>query len=270
MHRVLLTLLLAPLWVFSQSVSVRMGARAAGMGSAGLVLADESSLFQNIGGLASQRQSSVFFASETAPTLPSANRMAAAFSLPLKFGVLSAGAFRFGDDVYSEQLLIAGFAHQLETTSLGIRANMIQYRADGFGTRTAFTVDVAGLTRITPEWTVGAGILNINQADIAAGEPLPVILAAAIGWHAPDGPLLSIETEKVADAPLRVRGGIEMELKKKVLVRTGFSLQPLTITGGVGVKTYRIRLDFASTYHSSFSFLHQASAAYLLGNPPRS
>jgi hypothetical protein len=93
---------------------------------------------------------------------------------------------------------------------------------------------------------------------------------AAVGWHAAGGPALTLETEKRLQAPLRVRGGVEVALKKKIFVRTGFSLQPLTLTVGIGIRTTRVRLDFASTYLSAFSLFHQASVAYRLSLTSRS
>lgn len=241
-----------------------MGARAGALGNAGFTLRDESSFFQNAGALGFIDLPSSFFAHESIPGLIGANRTAAAISLPLFTGIFSAGAFRFGDDLYSEQFLAAGFAHSLGDTSLGGKVNMLQYRADGFGTRTAFTVDVGGLTQLTPEWSVGAGIFNVSQSSLSDDEPLPVVFVAALSWHSSGGPLLILETEKNLQAPLRIRGGMEISIRKKVFVRTGFSLQPTMLTAGVGWVTTRLKIDFATQYHQVFGFIYQASAGYIL------
>jgi len=242
-----------------------MGARAVALGNAGFILKDESSIFQNVGALGFLDSPSSFFGYEAAPELIGANRTAAAVTFPLTTGRFAIGAFRFGDDLYSEQFVTAGFGHRLTDTSLGLKVNMLQYRSDGFGTRTAFTVDVGGLTQLTPEWSVGAGIFNINQASISADEALPVCFVAAIGWQSRNGPLLILEAEKALQNPMRIRGGIEISIHKKLLVRTGFSTQPLTLTAGTGWTTYRLRLDFGTQVNQVTGFIYQASAGCRLG-----
>jgi hypothetical protein len=254
MHNLVFFLLIVPFAALPQSATTRMGARAAAMGSAGMASADESALFQNPGAVAAtERRPSTFFTSELAPSLIGANRTAVGIT------------FHFGDEVYREQLLTAGFSHRRGTTSLGFKANMIQYRADGFGTRTAFTVDVGGLTQITPEWTVGAGIFNINQATLGPDEPLPVVFVAAVSWKAAGGPLLVLESEKRLYAPLCIKGGLEIGFQQKIFLRTGFSLQPLTLTAGIGTRTHRLALDFATSYNPVFTMMYQGSAGYRLG-----
>ncbi len=260
-------LLLSVVSAHAQSVSPRLGARAAGMGTASFTLHDESALFNNIGATAWVETPSLMFSYEVAADLPGANRTGAGILLPSSVGAWSAGAFRFGDDVYSEQLLFAGFSHRLGSTSLGVKVNFVQYKTDGFDTRSTVTMDVGGLTRLTPDWYVAAGIFNVTQASITEDEVLPVTLVAAMGWHPEGGPLLTAEVEKRAGFPLRVKGGAEFGVKKKIFFRSGFSLNPVLLSGGIGAKTRRLNLDFSTSYSEALSFFHQASATYRLRNP---
>jgi len=261
MHLLIIILLIVSPAVIAQSVSTRMGARPAGMGNAGFGVADPSALFQNPGSLARIDRSILFFGQEAVPGLAGGNRSAAALLVATSFGTLGVGAFRFGDQLYSEQFLTTGFGHRLGDTSLGLKGNFIQYRADGFGTRTAFTVDVGGLTQLTPEWSVGAGILNVNQASLTSGETLPVVFVTAVSWKPMSGPLLTLEAEKSFHVPLNIRGGMEVTFREKIFGRAGFSLEPLTLSAGVGFRTSRLGMDFAATYHRVFTFLYQASAS---------
>jgi hypothetical protein len=145
--------------------------------------------------------------------------------------------------------------------------NFVQYKTDGFDTRSTATLDVGGLTRLTPDWYVAAGIFNVTQASIAEDEVLPVTLVAAMGWHPEGGPLLTAEVEKRVGFPLRVKGGAEFGIKKKIFLRSGFSLNPVLLSGGIGAKTRRLNLDFSTSYSEALSFFHQASATYRLRNP---
>ncbi len=260
MHTAIILLLFC-VPVAAQSVSTRMGARAAAMANAGFVLTDGSSLFNNVGTLAHVTDPSCFFAYDRIPALPGADRKALAVHWPLSFGTLAAGAFRFGDALYNEQLVSLGAGHRIDHTALGIKANYLQYRADGFSPQHAFTLDVAGLTELTPAWTVGAGIFNITQSELTAHERLPVIVVAGVGWKAPEGVLLSAEVEKKMDAPVSIRYGMEITIHKKFFVRTGIGTGPLILAGGLGAKTPRVQADFATSYQSNIGFSYQASAS---------
>jgi hypothetical protein len=260
MARLLLLMFLTD--ALGQSVSTRMGARPAALGKASLCLRDEAVLFNNVGALAWLDGPSAFFACEVTPALPGANRVAASIQVPTSIGVLAVGAFRFGDRLYSEQMLTAGFGHRIGSTSLGIKTSVVQYRADGFETRTAMTVDVGGLTRLTPAWTVAASLCNLTQASMA-GETLPVILSTATSWHS-DRLLVSAEVEKRLDAPAQVRGGVELALGQKLFIRTGFGFQPVQLSFGIGARARRLSVDFSTTYQRSFGFIHQASAGYTI------
>lgn len=268
MHHLILALLLwSALSVQAQSASPRLGARSAGIGNASFTLHDESTLFNNIGGSGWVETPALLFCYEVAADLPGANRTGAGITLPSSIGTWNAGAFRFGDDVYNEQLLFAGFSHRLGSTSLGARVNFVQYKTDGFDTRSTVTLDVGGLTRLTPDWYVGAGIFNVTQASITEDEVLPVTLVAALGWHSEEGPILTAEVEKRLGSPLRVKCGAEFGINNKIFFRSGFNLNPVLLSGGVGAKTRRITMDFSTSYSETLSFFHQASTTYRLRNP---
>lgn len=254
--------------VKAQSVSTRVGARAGGMGYASFTLIDELSFFNNVASLAWCTTPSLAFAYDLAPTLPGANRAAAAFAIPTGMGSLGIGAFRFGDDVYSEQLLSGAFSHRIASTSLGLKANWVQYRSAGYETRSALSVDFSGLMKITPAWTVAGGIFNINQASLVDGEMLPVVFVAGLGWRAGEGLLLAMEIEKKLKEAARMKFGIEIPIQRKLKFRAGFSTAPVSIHGGLGAVFQRMALDFSTSYGQVLGFSYQASASLRLRNAP--
>lgn len=248
----------------AQSTSTRMSARAASMGNAAFTLTDPSSLFHNPASTAFLADPSLFFGFEKIPALPGADRRVAAINWPFRFGALAVGAFRFGDDFYSEQFITAGFSHRIDHTGLGVKANFLQYRTDQVGVQSAVTVDIAGLTQLTPEWSIGAGIFNVGQAELTPEEPLPVLFVAATSWKAPEGVMLIAEVEKQLQSPMVFRAGMEVTIHKKIFARAGFATNPLLLSGGVGAKASRLQLDFSTSFQSAISFYYQASAAYLI------
>ncbi len=109
----------------SQSVPTQIGARPNGMAYATASLFDEWGIFNNIAGTAKVKNTAAAFAYDLHPTLIGANRTAAAFLLPIKSGVASAGMYRFGDDLYNEHVITVGFANKFGLAALGAQANYI-------------------------------------------------------------------------------------------------------------------------------------------------
>ncbi len=246
----------------AQSVSTLIGARAAGMGYASSVTMDETALFNNVGALAENKTASSFFTYEARPTLLGADRTAMGFSLPTRFGVGAIGLFRFGDEVYSEQIASAGFSNKFGIASLGAKINYIQYKAEGFGTKNAISVNFGGLAQITPQISVGAYIVNLNQSRISDDERLPTKLVAGIGFKPAAYLFIATELEKDLDYHVTWRTGSEYVIHKKVFARTGFSLNPSSAHFGIGAKASRLRIDYAFTISKSLGGAHEASAIY--------
>ena len=248
----------------SQSVSTLIGARGAGMGYASSTLRDEWSLFNNIGGLSKVNQPIAAFVYEVWPGLTGANRTAALFSTPLKFGVLGIGLFRFGDDLYNEQIISSGYSNQFGIASLGLKLNYIQYRADGLGVRRAISLNFGGIVQITPMLLVGAYIVNLNQPKLSTvdKERLPTKLIAGMSLKPGERVFLAAEIEKDVEYDPTLKAGIEYQLHKKIYLRTGFNFHPNAAFFGIGFLVKKIKIDYSLEYASILSAAHQASAVY--------
>jgi hypothetical protein len=246
----------------TQSASTIIGARTAALGNASSIISDEWSLLNNIGGLAMAKEINTAFAFEMKPALPGSSRMAAVISTPLKKGAIGLGVFKFGDAIYSEQILTTGYSNQFGIASLGLKINYIQYRAEGFGTKNALSVSAGGLAEITPQLLIGAYIQNINQPELTNGDRLPTRIAVGLSFKPGEQVMLVTEVEKdLAYDPI-IKAAIEYCLHKKVFARTGFNLHPEAAFFGIGCKGWRLKFDYAIQYTNSLNFAHQTSACY--------
>jgi hypothetical protein len=253
-----------PYTLYAQSVSTLMGARSNGLGYASSCLQDEWSLFNNIGGLASVEKVTVATAYDWRPALPVGNRMAAAFNVPTTIGVVGFGVFRFGDDIYNEQLLSAGFSNQFGIASLGARVNYIQYNAEGFGRKGVVTVSFGGIAELTPWLSIGAYISNINQPSLSESdeEYLPTILVTGIGLTLSEKVFATLEVEKDINYGPIWKTGLEYKPFTKASFRTGFNLHPNAIFFGAGFNTRKIKIDYALQYAVTTGTGHQATISY--------
>ncbi len=263
--RIFIALVFFTKLVNAQSTSTFMGGRATGLGYTTATLDDEWTIFNNIGGLGRVTQQSANFAYEARPSLEGANRLAASFLTSTKIGSIGAGIFKFGDDVYSEQMVSLGYGNQIGNTSLGAKANYVQYRAENFGIHTAFSLDFGGITQITPKIEVGAYITNLTQSKLIGsdGERLPTKLVAGISFKPSDKVLVATEIEKDIAYQSTWKTGMEYNFYKKVFFRTGFNLNPNAAFFGLGLHKGNLKVDYAIRFSQLIGIAHQLSASYL-------
>jgi len=191
--------------------------------------------------------------------------MAAAFVMPARWGVTGLGVYRFGDELYNEQMLTAGFSNQLGLTSLGLRVNYLQYHAEGFGTKGVMTVSFGGLIHFTKNFSVGAHIVNINQPKLASSDRstnVPTIMSTGMAYQPFEKLLVTSEVEKQLTYPVRWKAGIEYAVHDKALIRTGFAIRPSVASVGLGFKPRKFVLDYAYQYNFSIGASHQATVEY--------
>ena len=251
---------------YTQSVNTLMGARQAGLGYASSILTDDWSIHNNPAGISSLKERSVSFAYDLTPSIAGGNRIAATFNAPTKWVNSGIGFFRFGDALYSESKISIAVGNKIGISSLSVRGNYNQYRAEGFGTSTAFSLDVGSITQLTQQISIGLYITNITQASFtsSAAERLPTRLVAGFGYTPSEKILLTSEIEKDLDFPIMWRTGFEMGIYKSVFFRTGYTINPNAGFFGLGIKKKNLKIDYALRYQNLLGVSHQASASYTI------
>jgi hypothetical protein len=247
---------------FPQSVYTLMGSRANGMGYSSSALFDEWGIFNNIAGIAKIESTTASFAYDLRPSLVGANRTAALILHPLTLGVVGIGAYRFGDDLYNEHILSAGFSNTFGIASLGLKVNYIQYQTEGFGTKGVVSVNFGGIAQLTPILAVGAYITNINQPNLNDFEKLPTRLAAGISLTPTEKIIITTELEKDLEYEPTWKAGMEYKFHSKFSARTGYNLNPNTAFFGLGFKTNKFNIDYALQHNVLVNLSHQASITY--------
>jgi hypothetical protein len=257
-------ILSCPFFLQAQSSSTLMGARASGMAFASSGLTDEWSVFNNIGGLASVNSVCVSFSCDVQPTFKPFNKAAAVVAVPLKIGVAGMGVYRFGDDLYNEHIVTAGFSNTFGLASLGLKANYIQYNAEGLGGKGVFTISFGGIAKLTPRLSIGAHVININQPKISEeySEKIPTVLIAGVSFKPSENTLITTEIEKDLEYKPTWKTGIEHRIHKKFNFRSGFNIYPTSCFLGFGFKTKKFQMDYTYQYRPQIGSRHQASVGY--------
>lgn len=245
----------------AQSASFQMGARSQGIGYASGCISDVWSMTNNIAGLAEAKTPVAAVSYNAIPSFKVFNRMAAVFALPILSGNAGISAFRFGDDLYREQMLSIGYADRFGLASLGIKLNYLQYRVEGNATRNALTLSFGGIATITPDFSFGAHIVNINQPIVneLTGERVPTILFAGMAVKLSDQLTLAGELEQHQQRTPIAKAGLEYKAHKKITFRTGFNLNPQAGFFGMGFSVKKYDLDYAMQLTHAFGLSHQAT-----------
>ena len=251
-----------------QSVSTIIGARSGGLGNLSTCLSDEWSLHNNVGSLGKTDHTIAAFAYDSRPGLQGANRTAFVFSNPLPLGAIAVGLYRFGDHVYSEQILSVGYGNTFGLASLGVKLNYVQYAAEGFGHKGVFSLSAGGLAQLTPQFSIGVHVTNLTPSKINTSkdeeEYIPTLLIIGIGVKASDKVFISAEIEKDLNFKTIWKTGVEYFAHKKIIFRTGFTMNPSAGYFGLGFRPKKFKLDYALRYEPSLGQSHQATIGYTL------
>lgn len=240
-----------------QTVSTLMGARAMALGNGSVALADVWAGHNNPAGLGWLKGSWVGIACDRYPSLVGADRAAATLGIAGRLGGLSANVFRFGDNLYSEQIMGVGYANKLGLASIGSRVERIQYRAEGTEPVVAWGLTIGTRAQITDRVSVGGYASNINRPHFPDGRPLPVRVAAGFGWLPTGKVLICGELEKIGDREPVIKTGVELSPIKKVKFRTGLNLFPYAFYGGIGLRSWKVNIDYAVSFSYALAYSHQ-------------
>ncbi len=242
----------------AQSVSTQMGGRCAGLAYASATLSDEWSLLNNPAGIAGVRETKAASAYDLRPALPGADRMASIIVSPFLKGTAGGGFFRFGDDIYNEQMIVVGFAHSIGITSLGGRLAWTMYHAAGFGILQALSASAGGRIQLTPEIIAAAWIENINQPRLGS-ERLPTVMTIGAAFRPDDRVSIMTEIQKDLAYETTFRAALEYIPHRRICFRTGVSLHPDFPFFGLGLRLKFLNVDYAANFSPALSTSHHIS-----------
>ncbi len=243
----ILLLFLMPLNIHAQSVLSNSGAKNEALGSTVSTAVDEWALWRNPAGLASIKQPSVS-SSIRGSQASSALTKSAVFATSFKFGSAGLGIGAFGDDIYNESLASLGFANTLGLASIGVRADLNQLRIDGNSTRRTFGLTIGCTAKISSKLSIGICARNVNLPTWSDHQPLPVVLNAGLSYTPGDNFMVAADVEKNTDFDPTFKGGFEYSMRKRFFCRTGFNLFPHAAFGGIGLRMWRLGVDYALRY----------------------
>ncbi|MDX5442549.1 MAG: hypothetical protein LPJ89_02065 [Hymenobacteraceae bacterium] len=243
-----------------------VGARAQGLSGAAVTIADMWALSNNPAALALLKNTEVGAYAENRFSVKAFSTVDLQAVKPFneKFGTAGLEFYRFGDDLYSEQRVGAGFGHKLGFVSLGIKADLVQVHVADIGTKRAVAVSFGGLDDVSEQLKFGAYVYNLNQAKLAEeqDERLPTVMKAGLSYRPVSRLMLNIESEKNIDFPAEFKAGLEYKVIEKLAARAGFSTTTESVSLGAGWMARVFQVDYAVNLMSKLGASNHLSVSY--------
>ncbi|MDZ4823945.1 MAG: hypothetical protein SH856_10840 [Flavobacteriales bacterium] len=243
------------------------GPRAQALGGTSLTHVDQWCALNNQAGLAFAENFSggIFYESRFLVDALSDKGLGAV--LPVGAGAFGLSLRSFGYSLYSETK--AGLSYGMkfsEKFAGGVQANYFNVRlGEGYGTRSAVSVDGGFLYRMNKNLSLAAHVTNPNRAKLADynDERLPSLLRAGAAYHFSEKVFLATEVWKASDATTQVRAGIEYRVIEPLHLRIGAGSKPGLMSFGFGYVLKNFRIDFSSSYHSVLGFSPQVGLSFV-------
>jgi len=248
----------------AQTINYDFGARSKGMGHSNTVMVDEWAIFNNVAGISGVENGSVVFGYDRFFRIEGFNRVGAAVIQPFNFGTIGASAFRFGDELLSEQIFSTAFSNKIGFVRLGARANYYQIRIEESGTASAFYLDFGGIVELIPDLIFGAFISNLTVSKLSNPErtKLPVVMKIGISYQPTDEITFNVDVQKDVEFDPLFKIGLEYRILSKICLRTGINTNPFQAFFGAGLVLNRFKIDYAVGSQQLLGMSHQASVTF--------
>ena len=242
---------LLPPAVFAQS---SMGARGVALGGATTALYDYNwSLFSNPALVSSKNPSAGFYGFRYYG-FTEITDISAYGSVPTVFGTPAFGIHRYGDDLFSETRIRAGYKNEWQNLHFGIVMNYSHISfASPYGSGGALGLDAGIAAQLLDQLWIGARATNLNQPHYSfaqSSEDLPRDLAVGFSYQLADKATMMMDILKDVRFPVSYRGGLEVVVVGELTGRVGITTEPLTYSFGMGYGSRFWEVNLAVQQHS--------------------
>ena len=172
--------------------------------------------------------------------------------------------YQTGGALLRNQQLALTAASAFEKIKIGVRVKYLRTAISGLGAFSAITVDLGLQLELTNKLLVGSYISNVSGSKLGQDHSLPMIIASGIQYQLSDKLLTLLEVAHRIGEVLEIRQGVEYELKSRFKMRTGFTTYGRQGYLGFTLRAFKIKIDYALTFHPYLGVNHQTGVSYSL------
>jgi len=245
--------------IFGQNLP---GARQIALSNSDVALSDDVfSVFNNPAGLSqfNWREIGIYYSPAPFGLSALANGYAA-YHEPIGSGAVTAGFMTYGFELYKETKIALSYSYNLKNKFFaGVTAIYHNLKIQNYGSGNSFSFNLGGLAYITNHLRMGFVIHNISRATFGKEEnQIPMILNIGASYDLTNNFSFNAAIEKDIDFTAAIHFGAEYSIIKYVTLRIGFSNEPNTLSGGIGINYSLFQIDYAVFTHQDLGLTHQA------------
>lgn len=247
------------------------GARGAAMANTSLTFTDINSIFSNQAGLGFLEELSfTVFGERRFLVADGLNSFLFGAAYPhQKIGTVGLSVHYFGYGPYNEQKIGLSYARKLfKRLSIGAQFNYIGTRFGNnyYGSAHTFTFELGVLAKISKQLHIAAHVFSPARIELPNGESLPSVFKIGIAYLPSSKLRLTSEVEKDLIQPFNAKFGIEYQVIEVLYIRAGVATTPVVASFGLGLKIKALRIDIATSYHTTLGLSPSLSVSYALAS----
>jgi len=245
----------------AQNGNYELGARSLGLSGTTVTISDAYAGFSNIGALADHPATSVCFSSAMLYGIPELLKIGIGLSGELFNGVGSVNLYRFGDQHLSEHKISVGYSHKIRFISLGVQLSYIQFLISNYGSAGTLSLEFGGLINFNQKFVVGGYFFHPFKLGQKFEKLsfLSTMLKTGLSYRPSENLMVNIEYKWNGKMEHFLIFGFEYLVRGKIALRTGFNIETLQSTMGIGFRPGKFRLDYAIMIHPVLGVSHEFS-----------
>jgi hypothetical protein len=241
------------------------GPRITALGNAGVALQDVWSVKNNQAGIAGLKKPTLAAGYENRFGINELSTQAAVFAIPIKDYALGLSFNSYGVIDYRENKTGISLAKSFGSkVYLAIGLNYHQLKINNYGNAKAISVDVGLQYQAFPKLWLASHISNPNQSKygVNTDQIIPTHIQFGANYIFSEQLLIITQIEKILDAQVDFKAGIEYKIIKFVALRGGISVNPFKQFAGFGINYQRVNIDFAVASHPVLGYSPQVALGY--------
>jgi hypothetical protein len=241
------------------------GPRSLAMGSAGTALQDVWSLQHNPAGIAHLTRPIFALAYQRHFSVHDLSTQKAVLAVPFNKNVLGISFQRYGFNEYLEQTSSIAYSKNFSgALALSIIIKHHQFSVAKYGSESLISVDAGMQYRVNEQLWIASHISNPAKTNFhdLPGTSLPVALSFGVSYVFSDKVLVISDIQKVLDAAIDTKIGMEYKFIKWFALRGGLSANPFKQYAGFGIIYHRFVLDMAVSSHQHLGYSPNLAFSY--------
>lgn len=244
------------------------GSRSGGLGHASSAIVDIWAFHHNPGALGYLKEGGVGVSYHNRYLLKELQQQSITFALPLKVGVISAGAQTYGQTQFRTNRIGVGYSMILaEKLSAGVQLNYQNVRLNSdYGTKHQVSAEFGLLAKLSKDFSLGFSVVNLNRAGLStttyADDRFSTVFRLGANYMISNKLNFLLEVEKEVETDVRLKGGIEYQPVENFYLRFGANGGPVELSFGFGYQWQQLSIDINSFWHQTLGWTPGASLNY--------